>query len=129
MSNSLDTDQAPHFVGPDLGPNCLQRFQQRTKIAASKERVKEPNTYICEFVSSASLLAEATLCCSTSTVICCSSSRDHSWFTMIAELAATVDSISNTYSETQVLCYSFISYNTELYQSYLFNSLPPSVVC
>ena len=26
VSNSLDTDQAWHFVGPDLGPNCLQRF-------------------------------------------------------------------------------------------------------
>ena len=25
MSNSLDPDQARHFVGPDLGPNCLQR--------------------------------------------------------------------------------------------------------
>ena len=23
MSNSLDPDQARHFVGPDLGPNCL----------------------------------------------------------------------------------------------------------
>ena len=25
MSNSLDPDQAQHFVGPDLGPNSLQR--------------------------------------------------------------------------------------------------------
>ena len=24
MSNSLDPDQAQHFVEPDLGPNCLQ---------------------------------------------------------------------------------------------------------
>ena len=24
MSNSLDPDQARHFVGPDLGPNCSQ---------------------------------------------------------------------------------------------------------
>ena len=23
MLNSLDPDQARHFVGPDLGPNCL----------------------------------------------------------------------------------------------------------
>ena len=23
-SNSLDQDQAGHFVGPDLGPNCLR---------------------------------------------------------------------------------------------------------
>ena len=26
MSNSLDPDQARHFVGSDLGPNCLGRF-------------------------------------------------------------------------------------------------------
>ena len=25
VSSSLDPDQARHFVGPDLGPNCLQR--------------------------------------------------------------------------------------------------------
>ena len=25
-SNSLDPDQARRFVGPDLGPNCLQRL-------------------------------------------------------------------------------------------------------
>ena len=24
MPNSLDPDQARRFVGPDLGPNCLQ---------------------------------------------------------------------------------------------------------
>ena len=26
MSNSLDPDQARHFVRPDLDPNCLQRL-------------------------------------------------------------------------------------------------------
>ena len=26
MSNSLDPDQARQNVGPDLGPNCLQRL-------------------------------------------------------------------------------------------------------
>ena len=26
MSNSLDPDQTRHFVGPDLGTNCLQRL-------------------------------------------------------------------------------------------------------
>ena len=34
VSNSLDPDQARHFVGPDLNPICLQRFQQMTKVAA-----------------------------------------------------------------------------------------------
>ena len=26
VSNTLDPDQAQRFVGPDLDPNCLQRF-------------------------------------------------------------------------------------------------------
>ena len=26
MPNSLNPDQARHFVGPDLDPNCLQRL-------------------------------------------------------------------------------------------------------
>ena len=32
---------APTYVGPDLGPNCLQRYQQMTKAATSKERVNK----------------------------------------------------------------------------------------
>ena len=31
LSNSLDPDQARHFVGPDLGPNCLQRLSADDK--------------------------------------------------------------------------------------------------
>ena len=34
------TDQARHFVGPDLGPNCLQSYQQTTKVTTSGERVR-----------------------------------------------------------------------------------------
>ena len=26
VANSLDQDQAQHLVGPDLGPNCLQKL-------------------------------------------------------------------------------------------------------
>ena len=37
MSNSLDPDQDRHFVGPDLGPNCLQRLSADDP---SKQRVK-----------------------------------------------------------------------------------------
>ena len=36
MANSLDPDQDRHLVGPDLGPNYLQR----SKGAATKERVQ-----------------------------------------------------------------------------------------
>ena len=32
VTNSLDPDQTGHFVGPDLGPNCLQGLS-----AAGKE--------------------------------------------------------------------------------------------
>ena len=39
MSNGLDPDQDPHFVGPDLGPNSLQRLSADNKIIASKERL------------------------------------------------------------------------------------------
>ena len=31
VSNRLDPDQARHFVGPDLGPNCLQRLSADNK--------------------------------------------------------------------------------------------------
>ena len=37
MSNSLDPDQARHFVGPDLGPNCLQMLSADNKSRPSKE--------------------------------------------------------------------------------------------
>ena len=37
MSNSLVSDQARHFVEPDLGPNCLQRLSADNK---SEQRVK-----------------------------------------------------------------------------------------
>ena len=39
MSNNLDPDQARHFVGPDLGPNCLQRLSAEKKVAPSGQRV------------------------------------------------------------------------------------------
>ena len=38
MSNSLDPDQAQRFVGPDLGPNCLQRLSTDD---TSRQRVKQ----------------------------------------------------------------------------------------
>ena len=37
VSNNLDPDQARHFVGPDLGPNCLQRLSSDD---TSRQRVK-----------------------------------------------------------------------------------------
>ena len=38
MSNSLDTDQARPFLGPDLGPNCLQRLSVE---ATSRQIIKQ----------------------------------------------------------------------------------------
>ena len=40
MSNSLDPDQARHFVEPDLGPNCLQ------KLSATMDNYEILNTSI-----------------------------------------------------------------------------------
>ena len=38
MSNSLDPDQAQHFVGPDLRPNCLQMLS--AAIAGTELNIK-----------------------------------------------------------------------------------------
>ena len=36
VSNNLYQDQAQHFVGPDLGPNCLQRLSYQHTILVGK---------------------------------------------------------------------------------------------
>ena len=36
MSNSLDPDQAQHFVRLDLGPNCLQRSSAGDEICPNE---------------------------------------------------------------------------------------------
>ena len=42
MRDSLDPDHDQHFVGPDLGLNCLPRLSADVKsLHLSKERVKE----------------------------------------------------------------------------------------
>ena len=38
VSNELDPDQDRHSVGPDPGPNCLQRLSAAEKVATSKKR-------------------------------------------------------------------------------------------
>ena len=38
VSNSLDPDQDRHNVGPDLGPNCLQRLSADDKSRFSARR-------------------------------------------------------------------------------------------
>ena len=37
MSNSLNPDQARHFVDPDLGPKCLQGLSADNSINLGKE--------------------------------------------------------------------------------------------
>ena len=39
VSNSLDPDQDQHIVGPDLGPNCLQRLSADDKSPLAKKRL------------------------------------------------------------------------------------------
>ena len=41
VSNSLDTDQARHIVGPDLGSNCLKRLSADD---TRRQRVKNTST-------------------------------------------------------------------------------------
>ena len=36
MSKNLDPDQAQHFVGPDLAPNCLHMNYQQKTLADKK---------------------------------------------------------------------------------------------
>ena len=46
VSNSLEPDQARHYVGPDLGLNCID-YQQTTKVATDwKELLSFKNYFI-----------------------------------------------------------------------------------
>ena len=40
VSHGLDTGQDRRSVRPDLDPNCLNGYQQLTKVVVSKERNK-----------------------------------------------------------------------------------------
>ena len=42
MSNGLDPDQDRHSVGPDLGPNCLQKLSADVESPLAR---KEVNAY------------------------------------------------------------------------------------
>ena len=50
MPNSLDTDQVRHFVGPEVGPNCLQRLsadntsRQRDNLQVEERNIANMNT-------------------------------------------------------------------------------------
>ena len=49
MSNSYDPDQAQHFVGPDLGPNCMQKLladDKKVKKDVNKLSVGANNIYV-----------------------------------------------------------------------------------
>ena len=39
MSNGLDPDQDRSYVGPDLGPNCLQRLSADDKSPQAREEL------------------------------------------------------------------------------------------
>ena len=59
LSNSLDPDQAGCFVGPDLGPNWLQRFakviskQQKSPLVGKelKHHAKFADNFLCFFIA------------------------------------------------------------------------------
>ena len=41
VSNSVELDQAWPLVGPDLGPNCLQRYSADDKVTTRRQRDKK----------------------------------------------------------------------------------------
>ena len=43
MSNSLDLDQAGHFVRPDQDPNCLQRLSAADRICRWQAKELKPD--------------------------------------------------------------------------------------
>ena len=45
LSKCLDPDQERHFVGPDLGLNSCKDYLQKTKVVASKIKVKEKHSF------------------------------------------------------------------------------------
>ena len=50
MSNTLDPDQARRIVGPDLGPNCLQRLSA-DDTDRQRVNVNTPMQYVyCEII-------------------------------------------------------------------------------
>ena len=47
MSNSLEPDQARHYVGPELDPNCLQRISaDDTLIFPSRSKGEKRHTFL-----------------------------------------------------------------------------------
>ena len=40
MSNGFDPDQDRQNVGPDLGPNCLQRLSEDYKLSLAQKELK-----------------------------------------------------------------------------------------
>ena len=40
MSSSLDPDQDRHIVGPDLGPNCLQKLSADDKSLLARKELR-----------------------------------------------------------------------------------------
>ena len=46
VSNSLDPDQARHFVRPDLGLNCLQRLSADNKLPLVCKELNSNNLLI-----------------------------------------------------------------------------------
>ena len=52
VSNGLDPDQDRHSVGPDLGPNCLQRLSADDKSPLAKKDFKQQTQFhrVCLYI-------------------------------------------------------------------------------
>ena len=47
MLNSLDPDWAQHVVGPELGPNCLQRLSADDKSPKADKKLTMKSQFTC----------------------------------------------------------------------------------
>ena len=51
MLNSSDQDEARHFVGPELGPNCLQMFSADGTNVKQRVKISHKISYLLSFPS------------------------------------------------------------------------------
>ena len=76
VSNSLDPDQARHFVGPDLGQNCLQRLSaddtRRWRVKGFRKEQSDMITDSCDITENL-LRVMFTHCSPVTTFVVCSS--------------------------------------------------------
>ena len=54
MSNGLDQDQDGHYIGPDPGPNCKQKFlaDDKSRLLSGQSVARHTFVFHCVIISS-----------------------------------------------------------------------------